>query len=74
MSGGVIIRCVERGCRAMHIRVVGKARDVDVGVARLHVVKGEVVRQNALVGGKGAALGKYLEVPYQGRLLPHRSA
>ena len=28
--------------------VVGEARDVDVGVARLHFVKGEVVRQNAL--------------------------
>ena len=40
----------------MHVCVVGEARDVDVGVARLHFVKGEVVRQNALVGGKGAAL------------------
>ena len=32
----------------MHVRVIGEARDVGVGVARLHFVKGEVVRQNAL--------------------------
>ena len=36
----------------------GEARDVDVGVARLHFVKvlSGGIRQNALVGGKGAAL------------------
>ena len=50
----------------MHVGVVGEARNVDVEVARLHFVKGEVVRQNALVGGKGAALVASFACLYKG--------